>query len=96
MNFLSSEDLKAAGFVPYRFPGGDLPSVLVHKSIPPGQMNDSYKVADYPHVFFDLNYGWEAKWGAVRFHLRNETLLGEFMKKFHYPLPINEQNGTTD
>ncbi|GAB2586330.1 hypothetical protein [Spirosoma areae] len=101
---LTIEELKAAGFGPYRYRGlkdpltgkfatVEGPRYYVHSSVPTANSIHSCESKDYEHplVSYEVGFGWEAKWGAVRFSLRNEKELRAFMKQFNYYAPIISQ-----
>ncbi len=99
MDDLTIEDLKAVGFVPYRYKGTkdpvtlrtvhvEDPKRLVHASVPVAAtiQDASYTEYPYPVIRYEVGYGWEAKFGAIRYSLRNEKELHAFMNAFNYPL----------
>lgn len=99
MDDLTIDDLKAAGFVAYRYKGTKDPKILqftavehptklVHSSVPVAYSIDAWQMPNYAHptIGYEIGYGWEAKYGAVRYGLRNEKELHAFMKRFNYPI----------
>ena len=101
METLTIEDLTAAGFGPYRYRGKKLPdswefetledpSRLVHNSVGKAPSKAYWRGLDcnFPTIGHEAGYGWEAKWGAARFPLRDQDELERFMALFDYERPI--------
>ena len=101
MEDLTSDDLKAAGFVPYCYKTNtkdartllfrveEDSTRLVHQSAPIAPTKDHWQKmgCEFPTIAYEIGYGWEAKWGAVRFPLRNDDDLRRFMNLFDYQRP---------
>lgn len=102
MDTLAIDDLTTEGFVPFRFRGKKDPKTelfetlkydkwLVHHSVPLAESTAATKSEewDHPIIQYEIGYGWEAKWGAIRFPLRHEVELWRFMRLFDYPISID-------
>jgi hypothetical protein len=106
MDILTIEDLRAEGFRNYRYHNHDHISTrgkyevidsqkyMVHNSVPVDSSHQANQ--DVPYIEWVPGAGFEAKWGAVRYQLRNEMQLWQFMRFFEYPISIDQPQANED